>query len=199
MIFEILIVISAVAIFIILAIRLPENKEDEIGETETSLTGFNLLEKVGGFIPKFKLPKIGLPKINLPKMNKPDPVEEKKTASLSQKSLTDLMLEAKQLLQTGDLRNAEQMYLRLAAKDPRNAKIYANLGTIYLQKESYGDARDAFLAALKLDDTVALRHYNLGLAYIGLKTEAKAKVSIKRAIQLDPSKDKYSQTLDKIK
>lgn len=191
MIFEILIVISAVAIFVILALRLPEPKDDSHQEIETSLTGFNLLDKFKVFTPKFNLPKL--------KLSKSKQVTPNIAKNINEKSLTDLMLEAKQLLQSGDLRNAEQMYLKLASKDPRNAKIYTNLGTIYLQNESYGDARDAFLAALKLDDTVALRHYNLGLAYIGLKTEAKAKVSIKRAIQLDPTKTKYAQTLDKIK
>jgi tetratricopeptide (TPR) repeat protein len=109
------------------------------------------------------------------------------------------MVEAKELVQSGSLKSAEQIYLQLAAKDPGNAKIYSNLGTIYLQLKNYGDARDAFLEALRIDDTVALRHYNLGLAYIGLKTNEKAKVSLKKAIQLSPGKTKYVETLEKIK
>lgn len=191
MIFEILIIVAAAAIFIILARRLPESGDTPSQDLD-SLTGFKLGQKMSQFValPKIKLPNFSKKKTS-PKLLPHDP--------LFTPSQEELMVEAKELVQSGSLKSAEQIYLQLAAKDPGNAKIYSNLGTIYLQLKNYGDARDAFLEALRIDDTVALRHYNLGLAYIGLKTNEKAKVSLKKAIQLSPGKTKYVETLEKIK
>jgi tetratricopeptide (TPR) repeat protein len=192
MIYEILIIISAVAIFIILARRIPEHDEsltlDKNGQS-FSLSGLRIGEKFSKIFShlKFKLPK------------KPNYRKQPDTTQLGQvvsnTSVRDLISEAEQLLKSGDLRNAEKLYIKAASKDPKNPKIYSHLGTIYLQQKSFTDARDAFLAALKIDDSVASRHYNLGLAYIGLKTNEKAKVSLKKALQLDPQNKKYEDIL----
>lgn len=195
MIFEILIIISAVAIFVILARRLPES-DDSLRLTKDgeplSLSGLNIGSRLGRAVNKFK---VNLPKrTNQSKASKTNERDE----VVSDVMVKDLTSEAESLLKSGDLKTAEKLYLKAVSKDPRNPKIYSHLGIIYLQTESFKDARDSFLAALKIDDTVASRHFNLGLAYLGLKTEAKAKVSIKKAISLDPDNKKYSQTLDEI-
>ena len=52
---------------------------------------------------------------------------------------------------------AEQMYLQLAKADPRNPKLYNRLGVLFLERENFTDARDAFKAALAIDDARASR------------------------------------------
>jgi len=192
MTFEILIIISAAVIFITLARRLPETGEG----VEGAHAGIHKEHRVSKF--KVKLPRISLrfpvrltiPKIKLRK--KPQlihPVHPEFVRA------DDLIHDADELMESGDLRGAEEFYLKAASKMPDNPKIYNRLGIIYLQQKNFADARDAFLAGLKLDDKHASRNFNLALAYIGLGTTEKAKVAVKRAIELDPTNKKYQQSL----
>lgn len=199
MIFEILIIISAATIFLVLARRLPESDNTNVvtRNLKLNVTKFN--------IPKFPKINIGLlGKIDFSIIKKiiPEIPSKKKTLgipgrSLGFKTIADMLLEADQLLKRGDLKGAEDMYIKLASKDPKNPKIYSRLGVIYLQQKNYTDARDAFLAALKVDDKVASRHYNLALAYLNLSTLEKAKVSTRKAIDLDDN-PKYQKLLEKL-
>lgn len=53
---------------------------------------------------------------------------------------------------------------RLLAMNSRNADLYNNLGVLYAEKESWSEARDAFLTAVQLAPRNAGHHKNLGLA-----------------------------------
>lgn len=92
-----------------------------------------------------------------------------------------------------DFEKAEELYIKIAATEPNNAKIYNRLGAIYLEQENFYDAKDAFLIALKLEPEIASRHVNLGMAYLGLKDNYKAEQSFKSAIKIDPKNDKYQK------
>lgn len=195
MTFEILIIISAAIIFITLARRLPETSDGV--ESDPSVAH-----------KKRRLPKLT---IKLPRLKLKIPLTfrvptlklRKKTTQLSPLPTKfihtdDLIKEADDLMDAGDLRGAEEFYLKAASKMPNNPKIYNRLGIIYLQQKNFADARDAFLAGLKLDDRHASRNFNLALAYIGLGTTEKAKVAIKRALELDPTNKKYKQSLTEL-
>lgn len=92
---------------------------------------------------------------------------------------------------------AEQLYLKAAAAEPNNPKIYSKLGAIYLEQKNYYDAKEAFLAALKIDPDTASRHINLGLAYMGLKDYYKSAQTFGDALKLDPKNKKYQNLLEK--
>ena len=192
MTFETLIIISAAVIFITLARRLPETS----GGVESEQIPLRIQHTPKKRI--FRLPRIALtlpfslqlPKIRLWRVKKSPP-----PAHVEFVRNEDLIKEADTLMDSGDLRGAEAFYLKAASKMPNNPKIYNRLGIIYLQQKNFADARDAFLAGLKLDDRNASRNYNLALAYIGLGTTEKAKVAVKRAIELDPTNKKYVKTL----
>ncbi len=64
----------------------------------------------------------------------------------------------------GELKAAEQLYLEVAAKDPRCSKAYSRLGVIYLETgEDWVDAEEAFRQALKTDPENGYILNNLGL------------------------------------
>jgi len=92
---------------------------------------------------------------------------------------------------------AENLYVKAAANDPDNVKIYSRLGAIYLEQKDFYDAKEAFLQAVKLDPQNGSRHINLGLAYIGLKDFFKASESFDNALKIDPKNKKYQSLLEK--
>ncbi|HEY1074879.1 MAG TPA: tetratricopeptide repeat protein [Patescibacteria group bacterium] len=116
----------------------------------------------------------------------------------SQKIAHELVIRADESFRKKDYKEAEKFYLQAATKDPDNARIYSRLGVIYLQVKNYKDAVEAFRGALKFDDRVASRHYNLALAYLGKKDYRLAERGLREAVRLDPTNEKYRQTLGAI-
>jgi tetratricopeptide (TPR) repeat protein len=118
------------------------------------------------------------------KRGKDTPQEKEEEISVAR---ADSLFEARRL------REAEAMYLKLCAKDPHNAHLYAQLGIVYLETKNFKDARDAFTAAIKQDPTVASRHVNLGIALLELGHAKAAKEAFDKAITLKPGNKKYEQ------
>ncbi len=100
---------------------------------------------------------------------------------------------ANALFESRRLREAEAMYLKLCAKDPHNAHLYAQLGIVYLEARNFKDAHDAFTAAIREDPTVASRHVNLGIALLELGHAKAALEAFDKAIALKPGNKKYEQ------
>ncbi|MBI2263497.1 tetratricopeptide repeat protein [Candidatus Berkelbacteria bacterium] len=111
----------------------------------------------------------------------------------TEKKESGFLSEAEKLFKTGAFNEAEEIYLKIAAAEPTNARIYNRLGIIYLEQKNYNDAVSAFQQAIKIDPEVALRHVNLGLAYLGLKKYTLAKKALERAVAIEPKNKKYQQ------
>lgn len=78
--------------------------------------------------------------------------------------LDKLMAEADIHFRKGEMKAAEQLYLHVAAKDPRCSKAYSRLGVIYLENgEDWEDAEAAFRQSLKTDSNNGYVLNNLGL------------------------------------
>jgi tetratricopeptide (TPR) repeat protein len=116
----------------------------------------------------------------------------------SQKIAHELVSQADEAFRKKEFKKAERFYLQAATKDPENARIYNRLGVIYLQTKNYKDAVEAFRGALRFDDRVASRHYNISLAYMGKRDFRSAIKGLNEAIKLDPTNEKYRKTLDAI-
>jgi tetratricopeptide (TPR) repeat protein len=131
----------------------------------------------------------------------PKAIEEKEKDSkeFTPQEITtaSLMAQADDAFSGKDFSKSEKLYLRAAAQNPDNAKVYTRLGIIYLERKNYYDAKDAFLQAVKIDPDIALRRVNLGLAYMGLKDYYKAYEQYKKALDLDPKNKKYQILADK--
>lgn len=126
-------------------------------------------------------------------------MQQKENPDLSEKEMTTfgLIAQADDAFDRKAFEDAEELYVKAAAQDPDNDKIYNRLGAIYLENENFYDAKEAFLQTVKLDDTNASHHVNLGLAYMGLKDYYKAEQAFRDALDLDPKNKKYQNLLEK--
>ncbi len=106
--------------------------------------------------------------------------------------------EGEALFKGGKLDEAERFFLTAATRNPKDSKVYARLGLIYLQKKNYTDAIDALKVAVKLDRFNPSRYYNLALAYEGNKDNQRAIATIREAISLDPVSPKYRALLEQL-
>ena len=69
--------------------------------------------------------------------------------------------DAEEAFKAKDYRKAESLFLKVAKENPKSVKAFNRLGVIYLEQKNYMDAIEAFSTALKLDDKVCSRYYNL--------------------------------------
>jgi tetratricopeptide (TPR) repeat protein len=207
MILELLILIAAATIFVIVARRYPETEQEVSqiggggGQPKVNLRPGKAKWSIwfGAAIMKlFDLRLIRFPIIHLKsKWTKASTAdgfwsEDKKADD------KNWLRQADQAFEEKNFELAESHYLKAALKDPKNSKIYSRLGVIYLDRKNYQDARDCFVTALRYEDKVPARHYNLALAYLGLQDTKTAVDSVKKAIKLDPNNEKYRRLLEKI-
>jgi len=88
--------------------------------------------------------------------------------------------------QAGRLPEAEQIYRRILAKQPRRATSIHHLGLIALQVGNKQAAADLIRKAIQFDPRCAEAHNNLGNALVDLEQPAAALESYRRAIALKP-------------
>lgn len=104
--------------------------------------------------------------------------------------------QAEEAFSKKDYRKAETLYIQAARENPKNIKIFNRLGVIYLETKNFADAIEAFSTTLRYDSSVGSRHFNLGVAYLGMGDNEKAKKCIREAIKLCPGNEKYQKVLD---
>jgi type IV pilus assembly protein PilF len=76
---------------------------------------------------------------------------------------------------------------REAASIREKARIHTELGAGYFQRDQLNVALDEFTEATKIDPGYAPAYNGLGLVYAKLGEDAKADVSYKKSLQLEPS------------
>ncbi len=180
MILELIIIFSIVAVFIIFARHLP-----------------NIKEKLKDYEHNFSNASKEIPK----KESKIDKkIENKKNSFFAPKDpVEEKLKEADKKLSEKKFEQAEEIYLKLVSTDPKNAKIYNRIGILYLEQGNDVDAKEAFREAIKIDDKVGSRWYNLALAQISLKEYRSAINSLVTAIKLENKNQKYLDTLKDVR
>ncbi len=111
----------------------------------------------------------------------------------------EFLARAEKLFLDGKYLASEKWFVEAAQHDPKNGKIYARLGTVYLALKNYKDAEEALRTSLELEKPTAPRCYNLALA---LKHQGKIKEALKaakQALSLDKSNLKYRDLVDELK
>lgn len=104
-----------------------------------------------------------------------------------------LMAQADEAFEQKKYDSAEELYIKIAAKEPKNAKVYNRLGLIYLVQQNYYDAKDAFLQSIKLEPGNIDIESDLGHAYMGLKDYFKASQAYMKAVEAEPKNHKYRE------
>ncbi len=177
--FELIIIISLAIIFFIFLGRMPEIEKIERRIKGRSIPLFkgelknffknaiNLFNKI-----RFRYKKIK-PQINKPELtNKTSPPE-------------DLYIEAERKLKFGDLDGAEKLYLRLAVVLPKDAKIYAALGKIYLERQNLKDAISSFKAAINRDPKNGFYYYDLARVLFSAERFKEATLCFEKSILIN--------------
>jgi Flp pilus assembly protein TadD len=83
---------------------------------------------------------------------------------------------------------AEKMLVKAATKEPRNARVYAKLGLLYLEQgENWKEAEESFQQALKFDANNGFIHNNLGLVLYSQDRFSAAAKEFEAACRLDDS------------
>ncbi|HJS74021.1 MAG TPA: tetratricopeptide repeat protein, partial [Vicinamibacteria bacterium] len=70
---------------------------------------------------------------------------------------------------------------------PVHARAYLNLGAIFLQRQSWDRALDAYGKAARLDPSLAAAHYNMGYILYHLGRNPEAYPAYEKAVKLDPA------------
>ena len=106
-------------------------------------------------------------------------------ASLNQ-PVTDLVAKGIALHQHGDLANAEQCYLQIMAREPRNSDALHLLGVLKGQQGDYSNGARLIDEAILLKPRMSAYHNNLGNLLAKSGDAAGAEKSYRRALRLDP-------------
>ncbi len=135
-------------------------------------------------LPRKKLPQSSTSSVDHFPVDIPaEPVEEAPTGN---PELDKLMAEADIHFRKGEMKAAEQLYLQVAAQDPRCSKAYSRLGVIYLENgEDWEDAEAAFRQSLKTDAHNGYVLNNLGLVLYHQDKFADAIRHFEQAVHLD--------------
>lgn len=188
MIAEIILFLAILAIFIIVARRLPDAMRGEHREDVGQPTA-----ESAPSVPRRWFWQRAEPAVTA----EPQAAARTEPSNETQRQtvLSDdaLLKEGDEYLKAGKLREAERAYLRGVAKNPKNPRLYNRLGAIYLKQRNYRDALEAFEAARDFDGSKASRHYNVALAAWQLGNLSKAREAIGEAIRLDPKSVKYTE------
>lgn len=91
--------------------------------------------------------------------------------------------QAEDYFEAGEMKKAENLYLRVLNRDPDDAALYNRLGLIYLQEKNFRDAAAALKQALKLEPENDTFYNNLGLLYYEIG-------------QYDDAIDAYEQSIE---
>lgn len=92
---------------------------------------------------------------------------------------------AKRLSKAGAYRNAENMYLEVIKKDPKNIDAYKGLGKLFFDDENFDEATSYFEKVTVLDESDGESWTNLGIIYHEMEQFKKSVYAYERAIELD--------------
>ena len=97
------------------------------------------------------------------------------------------LLQAEQLIQSGQLDQARNVIDEEIRRDPSNLEAYNLLGIIFTNEKNYTEALDAFQQALKLNPNSTSTHNNLGNLYVAQEKPDLAEKEFNRVLQIAPA------------
>ncbi|HEX6640324.1 MAG TPA: tetratricopeptide repeat protein, partial [Thermoanaerobaculia bacterium] len=89
-------------------------------------------------------------------------------------------------LESGKLNEGKALLEKLPEWAVSDPTVYLNVGILFLNKDSAGDAVVYFDKAIALDATKAEGYYYRGLAQLQLKKSAEAKADFTKVVELAP-------------
>lgn len=130
-----------------------------------------------GFFEKFHLPKLPIRKPNLRLFQKPD-------------SPDFFLQQAQESIDREDFVTAEQKFIKVIEKDPRNELAFAGLGKLYLAQKKFEEAAETYKFLIEHFPGNSSYFSSLGQVYHGQKLYDRAVEAYEQAIALDQSNPK---------
>lgn len=97
------------------------------------------------------------------------------------------LLQAQQLIQSGDLDQAKNVIEEQLQRDPSDVEAYNLLGILYTNERQYAQALDAFQQALKLHPNSTSTRNNLANLYIAEQKPDLADKELQQVLQIAPT------------
>ncbi|MEW8505177.1 MAG: tetratricopeptide repeat protein [Candidatus Thiodiazotropha sp.] len=117
------------------------------------------------------------------------------TSAMAQESVKQLIADAQQLSEAGNLPEAHAILVKAVETDPQSSPAHTRLGGVELLQRNYQSGIKRFQQAIMLDRANADAFVGLAVAYLHLGRYALAREALKEAEQLGPSKQ---QDIDKV-
>lgn len=90
---------------------------------------------------------------------------------------------------------ARETFLFLVKRKPSDGRAWNRLGMIAMTEGKFEDAREYFDKAVRADDMIAVRHFDLGRAHKALGQESEAIEAFKEAVALEPGNPRFLDAL----
>ena len=110
--------------------------------------------------------------------------------TMEQRPVTDIQPLFQQALaaqRRGDVARAKELYLKALERDPQNADLHNNIGTLYRSTGELDRAEAAYRHAISLNPKLAAAWSNLGVVLDALGRKREATAALQQAIAIDPS------------
>ena len=104
-------------------------------------------------------------------------------------TFNQLIQEASKSVGTKNYKEAIALYKKALLFEPKNKKIYFNLGVVYLHLEEFYNAIESFQKAIALDENYISAYSNLAIGYKKIKEYHKTIKCLKIALNLSKSDD----------
>jgi tetratricopeptide (TPR) repeat protein len=104
-------------------------------------------------------------------------------------TFNQLVQKASKNVETKNYKEAISLYKKALPYEPKNKKIYFNLGVVYLHLEEFYNAIESFQKAIALDENYISAYSNLAIGYKKIKEYHKTIKCLKRALELSKSDD----------
>jgi tetratricopeptide (TPR) repeat protein len=102
-------------------------------------------------------------------------------------ALNSSLLQAEQLIQSGQLDQAKNVIHEQILRDPSDVEAYNLLGIIFTNQKNYPAALDTFQQALKLNPNSTSTHNNLANLYVAQQKPDLAQKEFNRVLQIAPA------------
>ncbi|WP_437184929.1 tetratricopeptide repeat protein [Planctomicrobium sp. SH668] len=114
------------------------------------------------------------------------PVLHRQQYSISSDEPSELLNQARECMEDGDLKRAERICQSLLEKNSEDSQAWNLMGEIAFRQGPVEASIPLFRTAIRIDSTRADFHHNLGFAYLKSRKLANAVDAIEEAIRMNP-------------
>lgn len=119
-------------------------------------------------------------------------------AAKADDSAVSLVKKGESLAKSGRWQDAEKVFLEACSKDPANLAALHDLAVSYAHMDKLGEAAECERKALAIDEGYVPAHIELGCVLSRMNEKEKARVHLKRALELEPGNKIAARNLDAV-